>query len=644
MIQEWYVALLPLLIATLAFVVPGLAVIIAGWGTSRISLLFLAPAVSTALLAVSATIAPVVGMAWSALPLVILTAVAAVAAYGLRRWAGRDAPPRRLGWPRIIAPVAAFLVAAAIIGAQLAWAFGRPDNISQTFDAIVHVNTAAFAVDTTNASAFHIGATSDIPFYPNAWHSLVSLAALMTGVSTPVAVSAANIAIGAIAWPASCIALAGALFRGRTAALVSAAALSTGFGAFPMLLLFFGVLYPNLAAYAVLPAGIAVVVWLLRSTSAREATLWSTLLAVIGVGIGLAHPNAFLALFAFGASLAILEFAARMLRDRTRRSVVIHASLIVVLLVVGAGLWRFGRTNYDMSRWGPWQSTAQAMGEALLLSPRAYPITVTVSILTLLGLVAIIRRPRLYPLVVPYAIASFMFVLVSGTGVNNLLREMVTNPWYNDSFRLAALLPVAGIPVATLGALTVVDLSRRALARWNSPKGVAVVATVIGVAVLFSVGVGPNVLRVAADTRSAYAMTSTSPLLTSEEQTLLERLDRTTAADALIAGSPWTGASLAYAIGNRQVVEKHVFGTRDDDEIYLDENLRNIDTDPRVCAAINEIGVDYVLDFGTQNVWNNPAASADRDGIQGLPPTESLALVDSEGPAAKLYRVVGCTQ
>lgn len=642
MLQEWYVAIPPFLVAAAAMVLPGSAVLLSGWGASRISVLFLAPAVSTALLAVSATIAPMVGLAWSPLPLVLLTVIAALAAFGVRRWVGPVESAPRIGALRTLAPIAAFVLAAAIVGAQLVWAFGRPEHISQTFDAIVHLNTAAYAINTADASAFHIGATSDIGFYPNAWHSIVSLAGLVTGSSVPVAVTAGNLAIGAIAWPASCIALAGAFFRGRTSALVAAAALSTGFGAFPMLLFFFGVLYPNVSAFAVLPAGVAVVVWLLRSSSVRVLVRWLVLLLVMCAAIGLAHPNAFLALYAFGGALVIAELATRMARRRTRRSWGLSATAILAILVIGAGLWRFSRTNHEMSRWAPWQSTAQATGEALLLSPRAYAITVVVSVLIIIGLVTIVRRPSMIPLAIPYVVAGTLFVFVSGTGVNNFVREMLTNPWYNDSFRLAALLPAAGIPVATLGAVTLVDLARALFVRWSTPAPVQMVAAALGVAVVFSVGVGPNVLRAATDARAAHALTSASPLLTVEEEALLNRLDENTPDDAVIAGSPWTGTSLAYAYADRNVLEKHVFGERDRDEVYLDENMRNIDSDPQVCAAVAALGVDYVLDFGSRNVWNNPAASVDRAGIENLPPSERLELIDSEGPDARLFRVVGC--
>lgn len=641
MIQEWEGAVAPFLVSAAALILPGLTVMIAGWGWRRPGLLFLAPVVSTALLAVAAIAAPVAGLSWSPIPVVILTVVAAAVAFLLRRWVGREnrpRPPARV----LVAAIGGFVLAAAIVAIQLAWVFVGPENISQTFDAIVHLNTVAYAVDTSDASAFHIGATSDISFYPNAWHSIAALAAQVTGASVPVAVNAANVAIGAVAWPASSIALASVLFPGRATALVASAALSTGFGAFPILLLMFGVLYPNMAAYAVLPGGVAAVVLLCRAGGVADRTRAAVLLAVVCAGIGLAHPNAFLALFAFGTAVVVVEVLTAALRLRTRRMWITGGVIIGVLLVVGALLWRFSRTGYDMSRWGPWQSTAQAAGEALLLSPRQYPITVMVSVLVIIGLIAIIKRPRQLVVGAPLAVAGLMFVLVSGTGVGNILREIVTNPWYNDSYRLAALLPVAGIPVATLGAIAVVDGIAWLARRRSVPPLLTVAVAALAALALFSVGVGPNVLRTASDARFAYTVSETSVLLTADEERLLQRLPETTPEDALIAGSPWTGTSLAYALAERQVLEKHVFGSPSDDELLLDAHLRDIDTDPRVCEAVNRLGVDYILDFGSQNVFNNPGSGTAWAGVNDLEPSDSLVLVDSEGPAARLFRIEGC--
>ncbi len=164
----------------------------------------------------------------------------------------------------------------------------------------------------------------------------------------------------------------------------------------------------------------------------------------------------------------------------------------------------------------------------------------------------------------------------------------------------------------------------------------------LGVVAVFSVAVSPNILRTAADARAAYDLSASSPLLTADEEALLERLPETTPADAVIAGSPWTGASLAYAIGDREVLRKHVFGTIGADEQYLDNRLSAIDSDPRVCEAVDRLGVDYVLDFGAQNVWNNPGVGLDRQGLYNLTPSEHLVLVDAQGPSARLFKIEGC--
>ena len=637
MIESWSAAIAPFTVAVLALIVPGAVVVFAGWGARRLAVWFLAPALSLAVLAVAAVISDVVGLAWGPLPIAIVTVLVAAIAAAVRLLWVKDAPTA----PRLritLTTTASFVAAITAISIQLMMVFGRPENISQTFDAIVHLNTIRYAMDTANASAFHIGATSDISFYPNAWHALVTLSGLVSGSSVPVSVNAANIAIGAVAWPASVIALSLTTLGTRMAVGIASAALSTGFGAFPILLFDFGVLYPNATAYAVLPAGLAAVWMLLRPTGWGDATRTTALLLLLIVGIGLAHPNAFLALYAMGSAVVLVVLLMRAIEGVSRRVWLTNSAIAALILVVGAGLWRFSRTGWDMSRWGPWQSTAQAFGEAALISPRAYPVTLLTAVLLITGLIAIARHPRQGLFALPFAVAAFMFILVSGTPVEFLLREMVTNPWYNDSFRLAALLPVAGIPVAVFGVVFLADASARKL-RAGTPWWTA--ATAAAAVVLFSVAAGPNVSGAIDQAQVAYRLDSSAALLTSDEAALLQRLDGETPDDALIAGSPWTGTSLAYALTGRDVVELHVFGSRNADEIYLDEHLRDIDQDPRVCEALRELGVSHVLDFGTQNVFNRDDAAADRVGIQGLTPGDHLELVDSQGDA-RLFQVVGC--
>ncbi|WP_194383517.1 DUF6541 family protein [Microbacterium luteum] len=648
--EAWLAAAPSVLIAIGVVLLPGAAVIAAGWGLRSVTAWLFAPAVSLAVVAVAATAAPLAGLSWSPLPVAIVAATTAAVAFAVRRWVGCTEAPVPWDAPaapsrRTAAPIAAavgLVAAAATIATQLAIVFGDPENISQTFDAIVHLNAVRLILDTGDASIFTVGSASDIDFYPNGWHSVVTLVAQLGGGGVALAVNAANIAIGAVVWPASALALAAAVFAARPAALALTAALTTGFGAFPLLLLDFGVLYPNYTAYAVLPAGIAAV-WLLLRTRGRDRLRTALLLVTVCAAIGISHPNAFLALYALTVAGIAWILGAAAFTERTRAAVTVAAVTIPALALVGVGLWRFGRTNEEMSGWGAWQSSAQAFGEAALVAPRGYPITVTTALLLILGIVVVVRRPARWALAgIPFAAAALLFIVVSGLPVGTQIRDLLTNPWYNDSYRLAALLPIAAIPVAVLGALVLIDLLNRAArrARWTEPVRMGVVA--LAAAAAFSVAVGPNVTATMHAAQGAYRLDGSAALLTEDEQILLDRLDETLPADAVLIVNPWTGGSLAYALAGREVLELHVFGTRTDDEEYVDAHLADIDDDPRVCEAVDRLGAEYVLDFGSQNVFDSKNSGTERSGINDLEPSDRLVLVDAEGDDARLFRIEGC--
>ena len=62
MIESWSAAIAPFTVATLALVLPGAVIVVAGWGVRRLSLWFFAPALSLAVLAVASVLAGAVGV------------------------------------------------------------------------------------------------------------------------------------------------------------------------------------------------------------------------------------------------------------------------------------------------------------------------------------------------------------------------------------------------------------------------------------------------------------------------------------------------------------------------------------------------------------------------------------------------------
>ncbi len=523
---------------------------------------------------------------------------------------------------------------------MFARAFGAPGNIAQRFDNIVHLNAIALGLRNGSASPFQIGSTSDIGFYPNAWHALTTLGAELTGASVPVAVNGSNLAIVSILWPASVMALAGAFFAQRRTAYVVSAALSTGFGAFPALFFNWGVLYPNLVGYAMLPAALAVIVTMLPERGTPALVRSALLVALLAGGTFLGHPNAFLSLLFFAAAVVVTTFAVRAITERTRGALLGLLISVVAFAVAMAGTVAVFRTGAEHSGWAPWQQLSQSLGEGLFAAPRGF------------------TRPWSHPCCYrrfrrrrpPPAPAD-------GAGSLRRRGDAVRRglgPAHRQSPASAAhqplvqrLEPARRAPAAGGHPRR---YPRRSRDRRSRPSGGSR-STRAGMAprrrrrcrcrrrVLG--GVGPNVRIALSQVHEAYAYTDSSLILSSDEEALLDRLDDETPPDALIAGSPRTGTSLALAFADRQVTQKHVFGNPSPEVLFLNAHLRDIDSDPAVCRTVDQLGVDYVLDFGTQDVID-PAGAAAYSGIQDLTPGTHLVLVDSQGPEARLFRIEGC--
>ena len=91
-------------------------------------------------------------------------------------------------------------------------------------------------------------------FYPTAWSMLAAFAASLTGCSVPVAANALNCAIAAVVYPASLFFLVRILFPARRDIQAAGSVVMLASTQFPWALMIFGPLYPNMLAYALMPA------------------------------------------------------------------------------------------------------------------------------------------------------------------------------------------------------------------------------------------------------------------------------------------------------------------------------------------------------------------------------------------------------
>ena len=634
--MNWIPAVPAVLAACVLLLAPGLA---AGWcvGLRRLWLWALAPAVSITLLCAGSIALPLLGVSWTPLSALLFAAVLGAAVVALLRFAlrARFAPaPAESGraWP---AGVAWGLAAVVLVGLAVS-GIGDPENFSQTFDNVFHLNAIALIGDTGNASAFEIARLTSPAggqeFYPDGWHALVQLTQQLSGSSVPLAINAVNlVAVGAI-WPAGMLLAARQIAGSSRVATVAAGVLAAAFPAFPLNMLHYGVLYPYFFGLALAPVTLAVVLNLLGVSRERRIAApvpTAVLLAGVAFAIAIAHPGAMMGVLALTVPVATVALFAgwRSIPARTR---VWRAAGYAVFVAAGfAMLVEFRQEDW----WGPRVSPLEAAWQTVSLSLNGIGLPLLTALLMAVGIVvALRRRDRVGTAAVGmWAVAAALFFVTAGLSSYTLRQPSMI--WYGDAPRLAALYPIAVIPLAALATRRVVEAaSRRAARRWV-PEAVAIVALV---AVTQLTAGYPELLR---HMRDGYTADADSALLSTDELALLERLPEEVDEDEMIAGNPWTGTSLAFAFADREVVLPHILMNnpgRDRDEVM--ERLDDAATDPAVCAAADRLGVRYVLDFGDREVHG---ATHEYAGIDDLEDSDAFELVDREGDA-RLFRLTAC--
>lgn len=633
-----WISTLPTMLASAALLfVPGLVV---GFFI-RLRGLWLwavAPLVSTTLLATGSIVLPLLGVRWSPLAALAFAAVFGGAVVALFRWLLRarftapDHAEPGTGW----ATVAGWLAGAVFVAVHFARGVGSPENISQTFDNVFHLNAIALIHDTGNASPFEIAKLTSPDggqgFYPDGWHALVQLAQQFTGVSIPVAINAFNLVIAVAVWPLGVILLSRLLAGNTRVVALSAGVLAAAFPAFPLNMLHYGVLYPYFFGLALAPAVLAIVLNLLGLT--RDQRVFpvlplTVLLAGVIPAIALAHPGAMMAVLALSVIPAVIATLAGW-KSASRRAKQLRIIGLLAFFAIGFVLMVKLRPG-DM--WGPRMSFFDAVKQALTLSLWGYGLPLLTAALVLFGVVvALIARTRTSLTTVSlWATAILLFVVTAGT--SSALLRYPTEVWYGDAPRLAALVPVAVIPAATLGVAWIYSKNARTGKLARALEIAGMIALLIGTQALAGYSALTTTML------KSYTASETSALLSTDEITLLERLPEHVGPEDMIAASPWTGASLAYAFADREVVFPHILmnDISEDRALIMDE-LKDAPDNPEVCDAAERLHLTFVLDFGKREVHG---AEHKFPGIDDPEKSDSFVLVDSEGEA-KLYRFVGC--
>lgn len=663
--MSWLSTLPALLVAVAVVLLPGAAV---AWsmGLRRSSLLGFAPLFSLSITGVAAVLAPFVGISWNVGVVLAATLLASAAAYAATRtaWVRRQvtATEVRDSWAVLGATAAAITVGGFLTARRVIQLVGAPDNISQRYDNVFHLNAVRFVLDTGNASSLNLGSMAGgtgglSSVYPAEWHSLAALVTQLTGAAVPVSVNLVNLVASAVIWPISVVFLTRVVVGPRPIGLLAAGVASAGLMAFPYLLLVWGPLFPNLLSVSALPAGIAAVILVCKlAPTLPEPTVRALPALVLGIpGLALSHMSAVNALLAFSTPILVWKLAIHV-RGQIRNKAslarfAVTAAVTVAGVVVALLAWQKLRPG-AYNGWAAHQTVAGSIGEVLANAPMKTDVALAISVLALIGMVRIIRQRTQVWLLGCYFVAGFLYVVDAGYKAG-WARAFFTGTWYQDTNRLAAYLPIFTVVLAAVGMLAVADVGKAAFGGIVSrmprnamagarPAAVAGLAgTVVAVVVLaWATQTGP-VRDYVASGQVFYERDTKDSILSSDEYALLARMDSEVPQDAVIAVNPWNGGALAYAFADRKVLEFHM-GQRETNSMrVVAEALAKADSSARVCDAVRETKVSYALDFGQQYLLNHPS-SRTYPGLQNLESSKAVQLVDQQG-AAKLYKVVACS-
>ncbi|MDR6141012.1 hypothetical protein QE375_000566 [Microbacterium foliorum] len=640
-----WVSILPALIVTGALLfLPGLLL---GFllRLRGMRLLALAPALSVSLVAVAALAAPFVGIRWSILPVLILTAVASVAAYFWSKHVGKPALLRQSSNARqLVAVIVSIVVPALLIAFVLVRSMHDPEFFSQRYDNFFHLNAVQYVLDTGNASPLWLGSMTSpagVPFYPSGWHAMVSIIVALSGASVPLASNAMIIVVAAVVWPIGAVFLVRELLGRNQILTVIAGALAAAFPAFPFLLLHYGVLYPLFLGLAVAPAAIVVAWWLLRPGRVPRRQDWALLLVLVVPGLGVAHPGALMAVVALTVPFVLARLLHQMRTPGRPR--LIGIGLLVAYAAAGVVLLQVVRPPASQIYWPIINTVPDSIGEVVAASVYGYPSSLGITALMIIGAYSVIRRGTYarWSILAMAVISAVLYIIVSASPYETL-RFWFTAPWYNNPPRIAAFWAIGVLPLAALGGIVLVTwlLRQRLLVpvrRFFERLPIVLIAIVV----IALVGVTQNaaIRQAAADIEFTYELRPGGPILSPDELDLMEDLAELVPEDAVIAGDPWTGASFAYGVSGRRVLMPHLLMDLTDDAEAINTMLSTEGDSPEVCAALEDTGVGYVLDFSADGDFQEN--DGDYSGLDDLDSSPYVELVEQRGDA-KLFKIVSC--
>lgn len=581
-----------------------------------------APAITACLFGSGAIIAGLLEAPWNLLFALLVTALSCTVALAVRTAVGRihraidrargrvaeqpAGPAGPLGplltsrWAglAVLAPAGALAVVPILLS------FGSPGQPLQRWDALFHLSALQWIRETGFATTLKFSALSTTDgssgIYPAAFHDI---AALVPMAPIPIVLNAATLVLALVPWIHGTMFLTRALWPRLSWAPLAAGAAAAIAPAVPLSEWIHLAAIPNLVASAFLPGVLGVVVVGIRAMRFRLAGTRDSSLAPLVIaaslgaaGLGLMHPNVFIAMCLMVAAAAL----AGALEQRRRRPRLSRFSALLVLLAllpvaVIAVLPASGVAGDFVG--GLAISPPRAVGELTVGLLTVWPMA-TGPLLWVLGYVGIWALLQRGSYVLPVALLVPL-VLYMDAAIDSPLR--LSALWYSGQDRISMFLTLLVCLLVVPGLAHLDRLVRRRsrparqALRWlGLVLCVLVAASTIGARLEY------------AERNLDLDRTGRPRYFDAAEYEMLREVSAQMDTDKLLLASPFSGGAHLYGITGQNVRYPAAgMSPNPTDSDRMDDVLTAPD-DPAACQRLLEANIGYVYaDRRPYNVGGN---------------------------------------
>ncbi len=467
----------------------------------RLEALLLSPVFSVSLYSVLGILYGLLGISSSvvsafAIPLALLLVVLAVK---LAKGRGRLAASEKLHESAILGRgsldvrMAVFYLACGIIAGTVL--FLKPldgaDSFISTYDNLYHYNAIRALVESGYWSPLNTSCYLALPdalnpmpggtypldgYYPLGWHVLLALLMELSGCALPVAVNAANFAFTSVVFPLGMYLLMTVLFR-KKSTLVAGALCSCVCAAFPWYMLLEWPLFPNLAAFCLIPVLAACFIRLAKGLAARMvfgeipdegpgAPILLTGFLFACIACATIHPNSI-----FTAALLLVPFVVWMVAWAIGRKygviagvaggIAVGAVIVIAwVMLANADSFKYVMDEATKARQLP-EEAWTAVAEFSFMNKAGQPI---LFVFALVGVVAVLALRRNCWIVVSFALVVLVYV-TSASFEEGPLRQILTGFWYSEPKRIGSIVGLASMPLVACGLSALYELVAALVAR-----------------------------------------------------------------------------------------------------------------------------------------------------------------------------------